>query len=404
MAEKIETTTVNGDNSVDARVADIVRKLESKGFTIYFYAPTMNVASGGVGVLFKQARILKDAGYNVKIIFEPKVNEKASYEASMQVKSKVFVFEKLNPEWLEFDFSDIPLVPQVGTDESGNRISKINYTDGTSQKTEQIAISVEDMVVIPEGFPNIMQQLAQSPCKKIVLAQSWIYVLNSLKPGSIWQSYGITDVISVSDAITEYLNSIMPGLKIKQYSQSINRDIFNVPERVSDKLPLIGYSCNRGREQRMKTFNVIRNFQQWNPMANYFRFVELSDLSREEYAEKLKSCSLLLSTDEIAGFGTAPLEAMASGTHVVSWAPYGGKEYINENNGFWAANGDIFNLSEYLGLAVDKLVNGELDNPEIQKSYEETLSKYTSEGERKSVIDMFEQYAKERVEELKSKV
>ncbi len=404
MAEKVETTTVAENSSVDARIADVVSKLENKGFTIYFYAPTMNVASGGVGVLFKQARILKDAGYNVKIIFEPKVNDTASYEASMQAKARVFIFDKLDPKWLEFDYSDIPLVPQVGADENGNRIEKINYTDGTSQETEQIAIKVEDMVIIPEGFPNIMQQLAQSPCKKIVLAQSWIYVLNSLKPGTMWQSYGISDVISVSDAITEYLNSIMPGLNIKQYSQSINRDVFNVPEKVSDKLPMIGYSCNRGQEQRMKTFNVIRNFQQWNPMANYFRFVELSGLSREEYAERLKSCSLLLCTDEIAGFGTAPLEAMASGTHVVAWAPYGGKEYINENNGFWAANGDIFNLSEYLGLAVDKLINGELDNPEIQKAYEETLSKYTTEGEKESVIGMFEQYAKERIEELKSKV
>jgi len=44
--------------------------------------------------------------------------------------------------------------------------------------------------------------------------------------------------------------------------------------------------------------------------------------------------SLVLYTDEIAGFGTLPLEAMASGTHVVGWTPLGGKEYINEKNGF----------------------------------------------------------------------
>lgn len=75
MAEQVEAqaATTNG-GSVESKIADIVSKLESKKFTIYFYAPMMNSASGGVGVLFKQAKILKDAGYDVKIIFEPMLN------------------------------------------------------------------------------------------------------------------------------------------------------------------------------------------------------------------------------------------------------------------------------------------------------------------------------------------
>lgn len=394
MAEQVETT-------LEQKISQVVSKLEKNEFTIYFYAPPMNSASGGVGVLFKQARILKDAGYNVKIIFEPRPDERASYTASMAAKKRIFVFEKLNPTWLDFEYSDIKIVPQVGSDENGKPISTIKYTDNTEEAVEAISLSTEDIIVIPEGFPNVMQQLAQSPAKKIVLCQSWIYILNSLQSGHTWATYGIKDVISVSDAITEYLNSIMPGLKIKQYSQGINRTIFNKPEKISDKKPMIGFSYSRGPENRMKTVNVVKTFQQFNPNNKFVRFIELSGMSRKEYADTLKSCSLILCTDEIAGFGTAPLEAMACGTHVVGWAPYGGKEYINDKNGFWAINGDIFNLAEYLGIAVDKLLHGELDNEDIQKSYEETLQRYTEESEKEQVLNIFKQYVEERINEIK---
>ena len=407
MSEQVEEVKAPtaGNESVESKISDVVSKLEKNEFNIYFYAPALNSASGGVGVLFKQAIILKKAGYNVKVIFEPKVNDRASHEASMKIQKRVFVYDKFDPSWLDFDISGLEILPQVGADEAGNIIKSISFIDSSGaikeEKVKTIELNTEDIVVIPEGFPNIMQQLANSPCKKVVLAQSWIYILNSLQPGQTWQSYGISDVISVSDAITEYINSVMPGLNIKQYAQSINREIFNVPEKISDKSPVIAFSCSRGPENRMKTYNVIRNFQQWHPKNKFVRFVELNGLSREEYAEMLKSSSIVLCTDEIAGFGTAPLEAMACGSHVVGWAPYGGKEYISENNGFWANNGDIFNLAEYLGLAVDKLLNGELENPDIQKSYEETLSNYTQEKETETVTNIFKQYVEERINEIK---
>jgi len=401
MSEQTEVKAPVENNSIEAKISNIVSKLEKKEFTVYFYAPSLNHASGGMGVLFKQAKILKEGGYDVKVIYEPRKNDQVSYKFSMAAKERIDAYTRLNPTWLDFDVSDIEFLPQMGADETGAPITDITYDDGTKGKASNIQLNAEDMVIIPEGAAGVMRQLANSPCKKVVLAQSWIYILNSLQPGQTWQSFGVTDVISISDGITEYINSVMPGLNIKQYAQSINRDIFNVPEKLSDKAPMIAFSCTRGEETRMKTYNIIRNFQQWHPRNKFVRFIELSNLSREEYAERLKSCSLLLYTDDIAGFGTAPLEAMACGTHVVGWAPHGGKEYIKNDNGYWANNGDVFQLSELLGVAVDKLLNGELDNEDIQKSYESTLDSYTQEKESDKVLGIFEQYTSERISEIK---
>jgi glycosyltransferase involved in cell wall biosynthesis len=192
----------------------------------------------------------------------------------------------------------------------------------------------------------------------------------------------------------------MPGLRVKNIKQGISRELFKVPEKMSSKAPVVVYSANRGQENKLKTINLIKTFYMFYPHLRWVRFVELANMSREEFAERLSSSAFALYTDDIAGFGTLPLEAMACGTHVVGWASFGGKEYMSENNGFWTNNGDIFQTAEVLGVAMDKWLNGELDNSTVQETYEETLSHYTVEGERSQFLNIINEYKKERINEL----
>jgi hypothetical protein len=394
MEEKVEATTVAEQPKLSHNeLIDLtIKKIQENEFNIYFYAPSMNTPSGGIGVLLKTAKQLKDAGNNVKIVYEPVLNQKASYEKSVEQKKQVEIFDKFNPTWLDFSMEGVEFIP-LGDKE-------ISFTDGTTIKCQHLNVSPEDFLIIPEGFPNVMQKTMQVSCKRIVLAQSWFYVLLAMGPGQKWQHFGIQDVISVSDAITEYLNSAMPGLHIKNFKQSISRDTFKVPAKMSTKFPMVAFTGSRGAENKMKTHSIIKNFYAFYPHLKWVRFMELSNMDKEQFAERLASCAFLLYTDDIAGFGTLPLEAMASGTHVVGWAPFGGKEYINENNGFWTANGDIFTTAELLGVAIDKWLAGELDNPEIQESYERTLEPYTEDKERDGIINIINQYKNERINEL----
>lgn len=420
MAEVVEKTetTQEGQNVVKTP-AQVVEALEGNNFNIYFFSPGIDGPSGGMGVLFKQALILKEAGYNVKVLYQPRPDQRATAQyrqaAAQQGKQsdKTVIYSKHAPRWMEFSLFE------TYEDEKGVRQErgiidfiplgegKLQFSDGTTVVAEDLNLNTEDFLIIPEGFPNIMQETMHAPCKRIILAQSWIYILNSLSPGQKWNNFGITDAISVSDGITEYLSSVMPQVRVKQYSQSINREIFSAPEKVSDKFPMIAYSAGRGQDSDMKITNIIRNFQEWYPQYRFFRFMKLDGLSREEYAERLKSCCIALYTDDVAGFGTLPLEAMASGTHVVGWTPFGGKEYINQadgeeiHNGFWANNGDVFNVSEVLGVAVDKWVNGELDGGELQEAYDKTLGRYTESKEQSRILDLYNEYKTERINEIK---
>lgn len=384
----------NPNSIIDA----VLDKIEKNDFVISFFTPPMNSPSGGMGVLFKMARHLKDSGFNVKMIYEPQIDRVTSFEKSKAAGKQVDIYSRLRPDWLDFDISDIDIIP-LGDQE-------IKFSNGEKVLAQPFIVNPEDFLIIPEGIPGIMKKTMQVSCKRIVLAQSWFYVLGGLEPGETWQHFGIRDVVSVSDAVTEYLNAVMPGLSIKQFSQGINREIFRVPEKRSSKFPIIGFTCRggfnpeRGDETSMKMVNIIKTFYAFFPHYKWIRFIFLGNSTRHDFAERLASCSLVLNADDIAGFGTIPLEAMACGTHVVGWANYGGKEYMNPNNGFWAQNGDIFQIAELLGLAMNKLINGELDLNEVYDAYEKTLSSYTSEGEAQSILNIINEYKNERINEI----
>jgi glycosyltransferase involved in cell wall biosynthesis len=386
--EEVKQPTQN--EILDAAISN----LRENKFKTYFYCPPMNSPSGGIGVVLKAAKNLHDNGHNIALVYEPRQDQKASYEASNKAKSQIDIFDKFNPSWVDFDISGIDILP-LGDKE-------ITFTDGTKQQCIPLSVNPEDFLIIPEGFPDVMKKTMQVSCKRVIFAQSWFYVLNAMQPGEKWQHFGIQDVISASDAITEYLSSVMPGLKVKQFKQGINRDVFKVPAKKSDKMPMVAFSASRGPENKLKTYNIIKTFYAFYPHLKWIRFQELEGMDREQFAERLASCAFYLYTDDIAGFGTAPLEAMACGTHTVGWASFGGKEYMNNENGFWCNNGDIFQTAEVLGVAIDKWLNGDMDTDQVQEEYEKTLSNYTAKGEQENIINLLNEYKDERIKELES--
>lgn len=372
-------------------INEVIEKISSKKYKVYFYCPPLNIPSGGIFVLLNYAKILSEAGYDVRVIYEPREDRKASYEASQKVRKVISIYEKFNPIWAGDFVSSLNIMPL------GN--GEIKFVDKTTTEAEILNLGPEDFIFIPEGFPNVMEQTAQIPCKKIVLCQSWYYILSGLRVGQNWQKYNIQDVISVSEGITEYLNAIMPGLKIKELKQSIDRDLFK-PVSMVDKKPIIAYQPGRSQDAALKTANVIKTFYSFFPHYRWVRFVELQNLSKKEYAERIGESAFVLYTDEIAGFGTLPLEAMASGTHVIGWTPLGSKEYINENNGYWCTNGDIFRLAEMIGLALDAYFSGSIDDLNMQNVYDNLLQNYTKENEKETILNLQKEYENERITEF----
>ena len=66
------TATAEAPKLSHNEVIDLtIKKIQDNDFNIFFYAPSMNTPSGGIGVLLKTAKNLRDSGHKVKIVYEP---------------------------------------------------------------------------------------------------------------------------------------------------------------------------------------------------------------------------------------------------------------------------------------------------------------------------------------------
>ena len=314
---------------------------------IYYYCPNLNHPSGGMGVLFKQAKILADNGYDVTLLYEGQ--------------------ETFNPTWMEFSIEHIPKV-------------RINHLDS-------FKINAEDLLVIPEGFGNLIDSTKNMKCKRTVLAQSWIYIYTSMPRAKSWKESGIERVISVSQGITEYIEKHMPGIEVDQYKQSIS-PIF---KSNLDKEFKVCHSSSRSNTQQMNTLNLINIIKSGDKKLKNVQFIELKGMSKQQFASELANCAFCLYTDEIAGFGTLPLEAMACNTHVVGFSNIGNKEYVRDSNGFWCQNGDYHTLVDNLSLQLNIFLTGYGYN-DLCLNEINTASQYNEAQEKERILDIFETF------------
>ena len=179
----------------------------------------------------------------------------------------------------------------------------------------------------------------------------------------------------------------MPGIEVNQYKQSIS-PIF---KSNLDKEFKVCYSSSRSNTQQMNTLNLINIIKSGDKRLKNVQFVELKGMSKLQFASELADCAFCLYTDEIAGFGTLPLEAMACNTHVVGFSNIGNKEYVRESNGFWCQNGDYHTLADNLTEQLNIFLSGyeyfNLCQQEIN-----TSSQYNESQEKERILDIFETF------------
>ena len=106
-------------------------RLETKENNIYFLVyDTKNNARASVKHIYDMALTLKQNGYNSKILVEDETYSGA--------------------EWLGEEYNVLPVV---------------------SIKEDKIEIKIEDVIVVPEYYSNVLQQLSNVRCMKVMLVQ-----------------------------------------------------------------------------------------------------------------------------------------------------------------------------------------------------------------------------------------
>ena len=254
---------------------------------------------------------------------------------------------------------------------------------------QNLEVSPEDIIVIPELYGFVMSQVNNLPCGKIVLCQSYDHMLETLQPGQTWNELGFLKCVTTSNKQKEQIETVMRNVSFDILTPYIS-DIFK-PQDFPSK-PIITV---HSRDQR-DTVNLIKTFYIKFPQYRWITFRDMRNLTEKEFAAGLNESCLSVWIDETSAYGTFPLESMKCGVPVLGLVPSLLPEWMSEDNGLW-----INNKIQLVDFIADYLQNWLEDNvnetlfTEMKKTVDSLPTKETFENES---VKLFDGYLKTRQE------
>jgi hypothetical protein len=327
-----------------------IENMKNKKSRIYLIAQdTKGNAKASIAYIYRLALSLLNAGYNPIILHETPDYTGVS-------------------EWLGEEYMLIP---------------------HKSIEGQNLEVSPEDLIVIPELYGFVMSQVNNLPCGKIVLCQSYDYMLETLQPGQSWSDLGFLKCITTSNKQKEHIENVMRNVSFDILAPYIS-DNFK-PQKFPAK-PIITV---HSRDQR-DTVNLIKSFYIKFPQYRWITFRDMRNLTEKEFSAGLEESCLSVWIDELSAYGTYPLESMKSGVPVLGLVPNLIPEWMSEENGLWINNKIqlVDFIADYLQNWLEDNVNEELFIG-MKKTVDSLPTKESFEDES---VKLFDKYLTSRQE------
>ena len=334
-----------------------INKLREKRAKIYFFVQdTKGNAKASVRYIYQMAMSLKSNGFNPIMLHE---------------KNDYFGVGK----WLgEKYMTDLP---------------------HKSIENQNLEISPEDLIVVPEIFGYVLAQVKNLPAGKIVLSQSYSTILETLQPGENWSQFGINKCITTTNKQKDYVNSVMKNVTFDVITPVIS-DCFE-----KSKFPAKTIVAVHTRDQR-DTINIIKTFYLKYPQYRWITFRDMRGLSETEFANTLKDCCVSVWIDNESSFGTFPIESMKCGVPVIGKVPDLMPEWMTEENGVWIADKNM--IVDFISDFIQNWLEDNL-NEDMFVKMEETANKYSDSSKfDEQVTKLFEDYQLKRSESFENQL
>jgi len=340
------------------QINEVIQSLSNKDFGIYFFVlDTMGNPTAGIANIYENVKILNQLGYNAIIL-----HEKNDYSGVAS--------------WLGDEYMELPHM---------------------SIESQTLNVKSADFIVIPEIFSNIMDQVKGFPCKKVVMSQSYNYVFELLPPGKKWNTdFGFNEVITTSEKQATYLKSIFSGINTHTIPVSIP-SYFKDTDKM--KKPVIAIHT-RDQSDALK---IAKSFYLQYPAYKWVTFRELRGIPREEFAKELSEACLAVWVDDVAGFGTFPLEAIQSNTPVIGKIPNLVPEWMEsttedgldiKDNGIWTNN--VLNIPELIATYMKLWMEDSLPSA-LYDGMDSTKDTYTYDNQVEKVKEVFQTLVNNRI-------
>jgi len=268
---------------------------------------------------------------------------------------------------------------------------KYNDIEVVSIKEDNVELKIDDILVVPEHYSNVLEQLTNVRCVKIMLVQQKDYIFETLPIGSKWVDYGFDKAITTTEATKKYIMEYFPDSLVHIIPPIIG-DNFSPSEEPLK--PYIAISCR----DRVIHRKIISEFYLKYPHLRWITFKDMVQLSYDEFSEALKECIVSVWVDDESTFGTFPLESMKCGVPVVGKIPSTEPDWLNEN-GMWTY--DVNKISEIVATYVLAWIEGVELKDEVKDKMKETLLPYMSSITENNILSVFNSFKNKRVESIK---
>jgi hypothetical protein len=344
------------ENLLKEKVLKSIEVLKNKQARIYFLTQdTKGNAKASVRFIYQVAKTLKDAGFNPIIL-----HEKNDYAGVAK--------------WLGEEYMNIP-----------HRVIE----------GQNLEISPEDFLIVPEIFGFMMEQVKQLPCAKVVLAQSYAYIVETLQPGQNWAQYGFFKCLTTTNSQKEYIERVMRQSSFDVIKPYISEKFY---PKSQPPMPIVAVHT----KEQSDAINIIKTFYLKFPQYRWFTFRDLRGLTEVEFSNSLRDCFVSVWIDDESGFGTFPLESMKSNVPVIGKVPNLPAEWMTEDNGIWITDKTLF-----ADVIADFIQNWLEDNikPEMYVEMKKTADKYSDKQEfDSSVTTLFESFLTNRANSFEEQI
>ena len=229
-----------------------IENMKNKKSRIYLLVQdTKGNAKASLTYIYKLGMTLKNNGYNPIML-----HEKPDYVGV--------------GEWLGSEYMELP---------------------HTAIEGQNLEVSPEDFIVLPELYGFVMEQISKLPCGKIVLCQAYDHIFETLQPGQTWSQLGFHKCITTSEKQKEYINGVMRQISVDVLQPSIS-DNFKKGEFPPKTIVNV-----HTRDQR-DTVNLIKTFYSKFPQYRWITFRDLRGLTEKEFAEAMKDSFVSIWIDQ----------------------------------------------------------------------------------------------------------
>lgn len=343
------------DNTIEI-LESALGRLERKESSIYFLAyDTKDHARAAIKHIYDMALALKLQGYNAKILVEEK-----SYTG---VKN-----------WLDESYDILPII---------------------SIKDDKAELNVDDVIVIPEYYSNVLSQLSNMKCVKIILVQQKEYIFETLPIGSRWSDFNVDRCITTTEKTKKYIQEYFPESLVYIIPPYIGD---NFSPSSNPKKPYIAISCR----DRLHHRKLISEFYMKFPQLRWVTFRDMIQMTYSEFSDALKECAVSVWIDDESTFGTFPLESMKCGVPIVGKIPSSAEPEWLAENGFWTY--DENKVVDLLGTFFLAWIEGADVSDDVKERMKQAHLPYTKEIHNNITLSIFTTVLSQRKEAIQNNI